>query len=303
MIRLSDVWFRYDRRGPSRVEPDHSTGTDGSDGNDPANADGVAALRGVSLTVEPGEFVVLTGPNGAGKSTLLRHCNGLAEPDAGRVRVDGHDPSREPIAVRATVGTVFQRPRDQLVAARVGDDVAFGPENLGLDRAAIDRRVRASLATVGMTDRREERVTELSGGERARVALAGALAMDPSYLVLDEPFAGLDDPTRRGVLRDVRAMVADGVGVLLATHDLRDLLDPADRVVVLDDGRVVADDAPSAVRDRLAGFGVRAPGENPAGTGHASDEDDSHRGREPHSERDPHHQHDPRREEGREGDG
>ena len=233
MIRLRDVRYGYD------AEP---------------------VLRGVSSTVEPGAFVVCVGPNGAGKTTLLHQCNGLCEPDAGSVRVDGLDPVREPIAVRATVGTVFQRPRDQLVAGRVGADVAFGPENLGLSREEIDRRVRDALETVGMWDRRESRVTALSGGERARVALAGALAMEPSYLLLDEPFAGLDDPTRRAVLRDVAGLVDDGVGVLLVTHDLRDLVAHADRVVALVDGRIVADGPPAAVRGALADLGVRLPG-------------------------------------------
>lgn len=249
MIRLEDVWFRYDS-GPGRSgsadEPDDPT----------------AALRGVSLTVEPGEFVVLAGPNGSGKSTLVRQCNGLSEPDRGTVGVDGHDPTAEPVAVRATVGTVFQRPRDQLVAARVGDDVAFGPENLGLDRGEIDRRVRESLATVGMAGREDERVTQLSGGERARVALAGALAMEPAYLLLDEPFAGLDDPTRRAVIDDVRGLADDGVGVLLVTHDLRNLFAVTDRIVVLVEGSVAVDGPPDTVREDLAAFGVRAPESN-----------------------------------------
>ena len=214
-----------------------------------------AVLRGVSLTVEPGEIVACVGPNGAGKSTLLHHCNGLYEPDAGTVRVDGLDPASDPVAVRTAVGTVFQRPADQLIAGRVGADVAFGPENLGLARREIDRRVTAALETVGMADRRDERVTALSGGEQARVALAGALAMEPSYLLLDEPFAGLDDAARTAVREDVGRLVADGVGVLLVTHDTAVTRHLADRTLLLRDGQI-ADRGPAAtVVDRLGDDG------------------------------------------------
>ena len=216
-------------------------------------------LDGLDLRIEDGEWVVLAGPNGAGKTTLVRQFDGLLEPDGGEVRVNGRPVHEDLVAARTAVGLVFQEPRDQLVAATVGADVAFGPENLGLPRATIDRRVDEALDAVGMAGRGSERVDELSGGERARVAIAGVLAMAPDHLVLDEPLAGLDWPARRSVLARVDELYAAGTGVVVVTHDLRDVADRADRVVVVDDGRVALDGPPGAVRDRLPAFGVRPP--------------------------------------------
>lgn len=221
--------------------------------------DGTAVLDGVSFTIDDGEWVILAGANGSGKTTLVRHCNALLEPDEGTVLVDGQPASENPVAARTSVGMVFQTPRDQFVAATVGADVAFGPENLGLDRAEIDRRVEASLAAVGMESREDERLDALSGGEQARVAIAGALAMEPDHLVLDEPFAGLDWPARRSVLSHLDDLHAAGTGIVLVTHDVRDVLARADRVVGLQNGSVAVDAAPEPARDRLADIGVRVP--------------------------------------------
>ncbi|MFB6119987.1 MAG: energy-coupling factor ABC transporter ATP-binding protein [Halobacteriaceae archaeon] len=217
------------------------------------------AVDGVDLTVDDGEFLVLAGPNGSGKTTLIRHFNGLLDPDEGTVRVNGTPVEEDLVAARASVGMVFQEPRDQFVAATVDTDVAFGPENLGLDRAEIDRRTRDALGAVNMAGRREERIDELSGGEQARVAIAGALAMDPDHLVCDEPFAGLDWPARQAVLDRLGALSAEGRSVVVVTHDLRDVASLADRVAVLGDGEIVADGTPAALRDDLAELGVRPP--------------------------------------------
>lgn len=219
------------------------------------------AVDGVSLTIPDGEWIVLAGPNGSGKTTLVRHFNALLDPDEGSVTVDGRPVDDDLVATRAAVGMVFQNPRDCFVAATVGADVAFGPENLGLDRAEIDRRVARALAAVEMDGRADERIDALSGGERARVAVAGALAMEPSHLVLDEPFAGLDWPARRTLLARLDDLAADGRSLVVVTHDLRDVAARADRVVVLADGRVAHEttDVP-ADADRLRGLGVRPPG-------------------------------------------
>ncbi|WP_049921361.1 energy-coupling factor ABC transporter ATP-binding protein [Halopiger djelfimassiliensis] len=219
----------------------------------------VPVLEDVSLTIDDGEFVLLAGANGSGKTTLLRHCNGLLTPDAGDVLVDDTPVDENPIAARSSVGMVFQHPRDQFVAATVGADVAFGPENLGLDRDEIDRRVTTALEAVNMAGREDERIEALSGGEQARVAIAGALAMAPMHLVLDEPFTGLDDRARRSVLSHLESLTADGTGVLLATHDLRDVLELADRVIAMGDGRVVVDDPPEQACEELAALDVRVP--------------------------------------------
>jgi biotin transport system ATP-binding protein len=221
-------------------------------------ADDPPAVDGVSLTVADGEFLVLAGANGSGKTTLVRGFNGLLTPDSGTVRVNGRAVADDPVAARVSVGMVFQDPRDGFVAATVGADVAFGPENLGLSREAIDRRVADALDAVRLTGRADERIDELSGGERERVAIAGALAMDPDHLVLDEPFTGLDWGARRSVLDRLAALSADGVSVVVVTHDLRDVAALADRVVVLAEGRVACAtaDPPAA---RLADLGVRPP--------------------------------------------
>ncbi len=214
-------------------------------------------LNGVDLTIRDGEFVLLVGPNGAGKTTLVRHFNGLLEPDAGEVLVHGRPVAEDLVAARTAVGMVFQDPRDGFVAATVRADVAFGPENLGLTREEIDSRVTGALETVGLADRGDERIDELSGGEQARVAIAGALAMAPDHLVLDEPLASLDLPAREAVVDRLAALKADGTGVVVVTHDLRDVVDLADRVVVMRDGTVALEGPPDAVRDDLRAHGVR----------------------------------------------
>jgi biotin transport system ATP-binding protein len=221
--------------------------------------DDVRVLEDVSLSIADGEFVVLAGANGSGKTTLLRHCNGLVSPDSGTVLVDDTPVETDLLGARTSVGMVFQHPRDQFVAVTVGVDVAFGPENLGLERAEIDRRVEAALDAVNLSGCEDERIDELSGGEQSRVAIAGALAMEPTHLVLDEPFTGLDDPARRSVLSRLEALAADGTGILLATHDLRDVLGLADRVVAMADGRIVVDESPERAVDSLEGLPVRIP--------------------------------------------
>lgn len=220
--------------------------------------DAIPAVDGVSLTVADGEFLVLAGPNGSGKTTLVRGFNGLVTPDSGTVRVNGRPVDDDLVAARASVGMVFQDPRDGFVAATVGADVAFGPENLGLDRGEIDRRIADALDAVRMDGRREDRIDELSGGERERVAIAGALAMDPDHLVLDEPFTGLDLRARESVLDRLAALNASGVSVVVVTHDLRDLSALADRTVVLADGSVALDGADPSAAD-LRDLGVRPP--------------------------------------------
>ncbi|WP_276259638.1 energy-coupling factor ABC transporter ATP-binding protein [Haloglomus litoreum] len=214
-------------------------------------------LDGVDLTVPDGEFLLLVGPNGAGKTTLVRHFNGLLEPDAGEVLVDGQPVADDLVAARSAVAMVFQDPRDGFVAATVRDDVAFGPENLGLSHEEIDRRVEDALAAVRLAGRGDERIDQLSGGEQARVAIAGALAMEPSHLVLDEPLSGLDHPARTAVVERLAALHAAGTGVVVVTHDLRDVADLADRIVVMRDGEVALEGPPAAVNDRLAEFDVR----------------------------------------------
>ena len=219
----------------------------------------VVALENISLTIADGEFVLVVGANGSGKTTLVRQFNALLEPDEGRVTVDGLDVFENPVAARAAIGMVFQRPADQFVAATVGADVAFGPENLGLEREEIDRRVENALAAVNLDGCREDRIHTLSGGEQSRVAIAGVLAMEPSHLVLDEPFTGLDQPARESVLTHLDALAANGTGIVVVTHDLRDVLGRADRVLGLADGRLVVDAPPEQAVEDLPTLDVRVP--------------------------------------------
>jgi biotin transport system ATP-binding protein len=220
----------------------------------------VRAVDDVSLDVADGEFLLLAGPNGSGKTTLVRHFNGLLEPDSGTVEVNGRAVAESVVAARTAVGMVFQDPRDGFVAATVGADVAFGPENLGLEHEEIRRRVDDALAAVQLSGRGDARIEELSGGERERVAIAGALAMDPDHLVLDEPFTGLDWPARQAVLERLDTLHATGRSVVVVTHDLRDLAALADRVVVLSAGRVAVDAETEDVDpERLTDLGVRPP--------------------------------------------
>lgn len=216
-----------------------------------------AALDGVSMTIDDGEFVVLAGANGSGKTTLVRHFNGLLSPDEGEVRVDGEDVAENPVLARTTVGMVFQNPRDCFVAATVGEDVAFGPENLGLPREEIESRVDAALEAVDMADQREARIDRLSGGEQERIAIAGALAMEPDHLVLDEPFTGLDWPAQKAVLQRLDELAAAGTSIVVVTHDLRDLLERADRVIALSGGGIAFDEPPESARESLADADIR----------------------------------------------
>ena len=221
------------------------------------------ALVDVDLQVEPGACVALLGANGSGKSTAVRLTNALLLPSTGQVTVDGLDTASPGNLrdLRRAVGIVFQRPDDQIVATSVEDDVAFGPENLGLGRAEIRERVDHALALVGLVGLEAREPHLLSGGQKQRLAIAGALAMHPRYLVLDEPTSMLDPGGRAEVLSVVRRLLAHGVGVLHVTHDL-DAVRGADRAIVLEAGRVVftggIDDLLSAGED-LDAWGLAVP--------------------------------------------
>lgn len=194
-------------------------------------------LSGVDFMLEAGEYVAVLGANGSGKSTLVKLANGLLWPTSGRVEVDGIDTHGHARLrdVRMRVGVVFQRPDDQIVATTVEDDVAFGPENLGLAPAEIRERVVEALAAVELTGLERREPHTLSGGQKQRLAIAGVLAMRPTYLVLDEPASMLDPVARLEVLEIAERLAAAGTGVLHVTQDLADVVH-ADRAVVLAGG-------------------------------------------------------------------
>ena len=204
-----------------------------------AYPDGRQALFGVDLHVHRGERVAVLGPNGAGKTTLVLHLNGILTAGAGTVSVSGLRMEKKNLAeIRRRVGIVFQDPDDQLFLGSVRQDVAFGPANLGLKGAELERRVMAALEQVGMVDYADRPPHHLSYGQRRRVAVATVLAMEPEILVLDEPSSNLDPASRRELADILRGL---DVTVLMVTHDLPYALELCPRAVVLSDGVVVAD--------------------------------------------------------------
>ncbi|MBE7025569.1 MAG: energy-coupling factor transporter ATPase [Ruminococcaceae bacterium] len=210
------------------------------------------ALSAVSLSIEKGEFVTVLGHNGSGKSTLAKLCNGILVPTSGKVTVDGLDTADENaiLEIRRRVGMVFQNPDNQIVATVVEEDVAFGPENLGLPPAEIRERVDASLHAVGMYAYRNHAPHLLSGGQKQRVAIAGIITMRPACIVLDEPTAMLDPVGRAEVLETViRLNREEGITIVLITHFMQEAA-MSDRVIVVDNSRVIMDGAPRDILTR-----------------------------------------------------
>lgn len=209
-------------------------------------------LRDLSLTVERGSFVAVLGHNGSGKSTLAKLLNLILTPGMGRITIDGLDVTSadltedDVIAVRRKIGMVFQNPDNQLVATVVEEDVAFGPENLGVPPAEIRTRVDAALATVGMTEFARHSPHQLSGGQKQRIAIAGVLAMQPECIIFDESTAMLDPAGRAEVMETIHRLHREGMTILLITHNMDEAVQ-AERVVVLNDGGIYLDGAPTEV--------------------------------------------------------
>jgi energy-coupling factor transport system ATP-binding protein len=215
-------------------------------------ADSVPALRGLDLRIEPGQLVAIIGHNGSGKSTLVKLLTAVLYPNEGEIRIDGI-PVREENQweVRRRVAVVFQDPDDQLVMNRADDDVAFGPENLGLPREEIGERVGFALGALGLGEIGGRLIEDLSPGQKQRVAIAGALAMRPHFLILDEPTSLLPSALAGRLISTVRDLNRrEGMGVLHVTHSMSEAV-LFDRVVVLDDGRKVMDGAPAEVFRRV----------------------------------------------------
>ena len=206
-------------------------------------------LRDVSMEIGKGEFVALLGHNGSGKSTMAKHFNAMLLPSGGRVYVDKMDTMDEHLKyeIRRRVGLVLQNPDNQLVASIVEEDVAFGPENLGVPPAEIRRRVDAALETVGMSEYASHSAHKLSGGQKQRVAIAGIIAMEPDCIVLDEPTAMLDPRGRTEVMETIRRLNREhGITVVLITHYMDEAVQ-ADRVIVMDSGEILLEGAPREV--------------------------------------------------------
>ncbi len=222
-------------------------------------SDGTIGLDRISLSIRKGEFAVIAGRNGSGKTTLLRHLNGLLLPSSGTVRLAGISVSDDLLRARQIAGMVFQDADSQIVGETVADDVAFGPENLCLDRAEIKKRVAGALEAVELTAFADHQPYKLSGGEKRRLAIAGVLAMEPSVLIFDEPFSNLDYPGVRQVLRQILSLHGTGHTILLTTHDLEKVIAYSTRLIVMEKGKIARDGDPDKVLSGIESLGVRAP--------------------------------------------
>lgn len=222
-IRVENLTFEYDKDGTEKTR----------------------AIDDVSFTIEKGSFTAIIGQNGSGKSTLARNLNGLLVPTSGRILVDGMDTADDSRIweIRSRVAMVFQNPDNQIVSSIVEDDVAFGPENLGVDPAEIRRRVDDALKRVDMYHLRNKAPHQLSGGQKQRIAIAGAVAMRPECIVFDEPTAMLDPKGRREVLEIVRELNSQGITTILITHFMEEAAQ-ADEIIVMDRGQVKLQGAP-----------------------------------------------------------
>ena len=206
------------------------------------------ALDDISFSVEKGSFTAVIGQNGSGKSTLARNLNGLFVPTSGRILIDGMDTADDDLIwdIRKKIAMVFQNPDNQLVSAVVEDDVAFGPENIGVDPAEIRQRVDDALKRVGMYEFREKGPHHLSGGQKQRIAIAGAVAMQPECIVFDEPTAMLDPRGRCEVLEIIRELNGQGMTVVLITHFMEEAA-RADKIIVLDGGTIRMQGTPAEI--------------------------------------------------------
>lgn len=218
------------------------------------NEDGVAVpvLDGISLSFKKGEHVAIIGHNASGKSTLAKLLNMILEPLSGKIYINGKDITDQDMteddvfALRKEIGMVFQNPDNQLVATIVEEDVAFGPENLGIEPSEIRKRVDEALASVGMSEYAKSEPARLSGGQKQRVAIAGILAMEPSCMIFDESTAMLDPMGRREIMETIEGLKSRGITVITITHYMEEAA-RADRIIVLDDGRILMDGTPSEI--------------------------------------------------------
>ena len=227
--QAKQLWFHYTDENGERTSPD--------------------ILKDISLSIDKGDFVALLGHTGSGKSTFAKHMNAILLPSAGTMTVDGIDTKDESqrFTLRSHVGMVFQNPDNQIVATIVEEDVAFGPENLGIPPQEIRERVDDALKAVEMYDYREHAPSQLSGGQKQRVAIAGIIAMRPDCIVLDEPTAMLDPSGRREVMNTIHMLNREyGITIVLITHYMEEAAQ-ANRVVVMDDGKVVMNNTPKEV--------------------------------------------------------
>ncbi|HJE93123.1 energy-coupling factor transporter ATPase [Anaerotignum lactatifermentans] len=249
MVKTKDLTYEYVRV----LETDHGT-----------KEEKVAALKNVNIEINKGDFVAVLGHNGSGKSTFAKHINALVQPTGGTLWVDDMDTKNDELVweIRQTAGMVFQNPDNQLVATVVEEDIAFGPENMGVEPKEIRKRVDEALATVRMSEYATHTPSKLSGGQKQRIAIAGVLAMKPKCIVLDEPTAMLDPVGRRDVMETIeRLNREEGITMILITHYMDEAV-RADKVFVIDDGDLVMQGTPKEIFSQvetLQKYGLDVP--------------------------------------------
>ena len=249
MVKAKDLTYEYVRV----LETDHGT-----------KEEKVAALKNVNIEINKGDFVAVLGHNGSGKSTFAKHLNALVQPTGGTLWVDDMDTKNDELVweIRQTAGMVFQNPDNQLVATVVEEDIAFGPENMGVEPKEIRKRVDEALATVRMSEYATHTPSKLSGGQKQRIAIAGVLAMKPQCIVLDEPTAMLDPVGRRDVMETIeRLNREEGITMILITHYMDEAV-RADKVFVIDDGDLVMQGTPKEIFSQvetLQKYGLDVP--------------------------------------------
>ncbi len=216
-------------------------------------------MKGLDLTISDGEFLLICGPNGSGKTTLIRLICGLLKPTTGSVQVNGLDPGHDSRELRRSVGMVFQDPDSQIVGETVKEDVAFGPENLGLAAEEIAERVNWSLQVMGLKELSEKPCYLLSGGEKRRLAIAGVLAMKPRVILFDEPFSFLDYPGIQEVLKHMVDLHRQGHTLVVSTHDVEKVVAHVDRIAILNGGELKMAGPSEEILAKLSQFGIRPP--------------------------------------------
>lgn len=220
---------------------------------------GDTGIFDICLTVSRDDFIVLAGKNGCGKTTLIRHFNGLLMPDSGRVLLNGQDIQNDLTFARKKIGMVFQDPDTQIIADTVFDETAFGPENLNMSREKINNEVDRALNLLGLGHLRDRNPATLSGGEKRRLAIAGTLVMKPDLIIFDEPFANLDYPSVRSLVRLCRKLHRSGHAIVMTTHDVAPVITLATKMVVMDKGRIKEEGNPISLAPCLESYGVKNP--------------------------------------------
>lgn len=223
---------------------------------------GEGGIFDISFSVFKGEFILVAGKNGSGKTTLIRHLNGLLTPQEGKILLRSQDISKDLTRTRKTVGMVFQDADTQILGDTVFDEVAFGPENLNIQRNIINEKVSEILERLGLIQFKDRNPATLSGGEKRKLAIAGILAMDPEIIVFDEPFANLDHPSCLSILSIIADLNQNGQTIIMATHDVETPIEYASRLLIMEDGHLREDGKIPGLIKKLESYGVKEPCES-----------------------------------------